>query len=56
MKMLLKKSLSGLVSASSEGDKYLKKIKLNEVVSCEIKKPRNVDHHRKFFALMNHEY
>ncbi len=43
---------SFLPSHNSDYD-ALKKIKVGATVSCEIKQPRNVGFHRKFFALMN---
>lgn len=53
MKIYLKKSLSSLVPADDEAAEALKKYKQGDTVSCEIRKPRNVDHHRKYFALLN---
>lgn len=54
MKILLTKKPDGslLPSYTTDYDK-LKKIKVGETVSCEIKKPRNIFFHRKFFALIN---
>lgn len=31
----------------------LRRIKVGEVVQCEITRPRNLAHHRKFWALLN---
>lgn len=36
---------------SSDHDK-LKNIKVGDIVECEIKKPRNIAHHKKFFTLI----
>ena len=35
------------------GIEALRKIKVGEVVQCEITRPRNLAHHRKFWALLN---
>jgi len=43
---------SFLPSHNSDYD-ALKKIKVGQTVSCEIKQPRNIGFHRKFFALIN---
>ena len=46
---------SFLPAHNSDYDK-LKRIKPGDIVQCEIKKPRNLKFHRKFFALMNMVY
>jgi len=54
MKIHLVKTLDGSLKASDkEATEALKKIKLDTVVSCEIKRKRNYEHHKKFFALLN---
>lgn len=55
MKIFVKKTINGLAPASrTEFDKLQEaKLKLGEYYEVEIKKPRNVGHHRKFFALIN---
>jgi hypothetical protein len=60
MKINLIKTLEGLKPADSEATEMLKGIKLNTVVSCEVKRQRNYEHHKKFFSLLklvidNHE-
>jgi len=52
MKIHLIKTLSGFSPADSEATEALKKIKLNTVVSCEVKRKRNYEHHKKFFSLL----
>jgi hypothetical protein len=53
MKINLIKTLSGLKAADQEATDSLNKIKLNTVVSCEVKRTRNYEHHKKFFSLLN---
>lgn len=54
MKVFLVKQGNGsfLPSHNSDYDS-LKKIKVGAIVSCEIKQPRNIGFHKKFFALIN---
>lgn len=42
-----------LVPAYDSDSEAIKSLKSDEVVSCKITRPRNLEHHRKFFALMN---
>jgi len=53
MKIYLKKNLSKLEPADSEAEEVLKKWKQGDVLSCDIKKPRNYRFHKKAFALFN---
>ena len=57
MKVFLVKQGNGsfLPSHSSDYDS-LKKIKVGATVSCDIKQPRNIGFHKKFFALINLVY
>lgn len=54
MKVILVKQLNNSlkVAYNSDYDK-IKKLKLGEEYQCEIKQPRNLKFHRKFFALIN---
>lgn len=54
MKLLLVKTLNGSLKPAYDADyENLKKIKAGATVECEIKQPRNIKFHRKFFALIN---
>lgn len=54
MKLFVIKSLSGTIKPAYDSDfEHLKKMKAGEVYECEIKMPRNIKFHRKFFALIN---
>lgn len=48
----MRKGLRHLEPVDEAGTEALRKIKLGKVVRCEITQPRNVQHHRKFFALL----
>lgn len=56
MEVLLQKKGKWLVPAEPQSDEVVAGIKDGEVVSCNIKRPRNINHHRLFFALMNEVY
>ena len=47
------KHLTSLRPSDSAGEEMLRNIKHGELVSIEVRRPRNVYHHRKFFALLN---
>ena len=51
-RFLAQKHLGSLRPADSSGEDALRKIGNGEVVSIEVKRPRNVRHHRMFWALM----
>jgi len=53
MKINLIKTLTGLKPIDNEATEALKNIKLDTVVSCEIKRIRNYEHHKKFYSLLN---
>ena len=54
MELYLTKRTDGLFSPSYSSDyEAAKKIKPGDTVKAQIKKPRNVEFHRKFFALLN---
>ena len=52
MKILLAKNLGNLVPVDDEGRDALRGFKYGEILTAEIKKPRNIQHHRKFFAML----
>lgn len=52
--ILMRKGLAGrLEPVDDAGRDFLAKIAAGSVVSAEVKRPRNIGHHRKFFALVN---
>lgn len=53
MKLFVIKDQNSLKPADERSDDYLKKIKQGQWFSIDIRKPRNLQHHRKFWALMN---
>lgn len=56
MRLYLKKVDSCLYPADDESAKYLFQVKNGTVLSADIKKPRNYDMHKKYFALINLAY
>lgn len=53
MKLLLRNTISGLVPLYPSDMDEKRKLKLGHDYEAEIKNPRNVGFHRKFFALIN---
>ena len=53
MKALFQKDAGCLRPFGDEAEAMLQKWKIGSVVSVEVKQPRNPDHHKKFFALLN---
>jgi hypothetical protein len=53
VKIYLKRTFSGLIPDDEQSAEYVQKIKLGNVVSCEVKRPRNHAFHRKFFAMLS---
>lgn len=49
----VQRTVGGLKPIDDNGINILRKIKVGEVIQCEINKPRNLAHHRKFWALLN---
>lgn len=49
---LFRKDAQSLRPASRDAEDLLAKIKLGQDVIVEVKRPRNLQHHRKFWALM----
>lgn len=56
MKVLMCKQLGALRPIDEAGEGLLHKIKNSTLVMVEVRRPRNVGHHRKFFALLNLVY
>lgn len=52
MNIYLTKTLTGLKPSYPSDHEKLGKLKLNEEYLCEVKQPRNLKFHRKFFALL----
>lgn len=54
MKLLMSKSLDGSLRAvDGQGVDALRKIAAGKLVTCEVKQPRNVQHHRLYWALLS---
>lgn len=51
--IFMQRSVSGLIAVDQQGIDVLKKIPVGEEVRCEITKPRNLQHHKKFWALLD---
>jgi len=56
MDILLKKIDNALYPIDAEGAQWLFQCKNGQVVKAKVSKPRNIQFHRKFFALLNHAY
>lgn len=48
---LFRKTLSGLTPANTIAEDRLRKLRLGAVIQADIKQPRNVGHHRMYWAL-----
>jgi len=53
MQLYLTRSVTGLSAADDEAVAHLRRIKVGQVVRADVVVPRNLRHHRKFFALLN---
>lgn len=54
MKLTLVKQLNNTFKAAYDSDyETMKKIKVGDFLECDIKKPRNYEFHKKYFALLN---
>ncbi|MCB0446055.1 MAG: DUF1367 family protein [Gelidibacter sp.] len=54
MEVYLIKTLSGHLAPMTDDDRQnLKSIKVGDEIKCKISRPRNIGHHRKFFAFLN---
>ena len=49
----MKRGLRGLEPADDDGAAYMRRIQQGMMVRVQVWKPRNIKHHRKFFALLN---
>ncbi len=56
MKLLLKNTLHGLIPMYPSDQDNKRQLKIGETYEADIRNPRNVGHHRKFFALINLAY
>ena len=56
MKAHFRKVPGGLAPDDIEATKLLERYKLGDVLSAEVKKPRNYEFHKKFFALMHYAF
>jgi|DEB0MinimDraft_4_1074332.scaffolds.fasta_scaffold71002_3 hypothetical protein len=52
-KVYLIKTLTGLAPDDEASEEILKKLKLGEAVSCDLKKSRNYKFHKKYFSMVN---
>lgn len=52
VKILVVKKLSGLHPVNESGEAVIRRFGLGEIVSVDVKRPRNVLFHRKFFAML----
>lgn len=55
-KVYLVKTLNGLMPAQDSDKEALRNLKLNETYLAEIKQPRNIKFHQKYWALVNLVY
>lgn len=53
MKLYMLRTAGGLKPADPEAEAYVSRLKYNDLVQVEIRRPRNPQFHRKFFALLN---
>ena len=53
VKILVARKLTGLFPVDETGEVVIRKFTPGEVVSIDVKRPRNVAFHRKFFAMLN---
>ena len=52
-KIYVVKTLRGLEPAWDSDEEHVKKLKLGETYAIEIKRPRNIKFHKKYWALVN---
>lgn len=53
MQLFLTRTVSGLAASDDEAVAALRRIKVGKIVRADVVVPRNLRHHRKFFALLN---
>lgn len=51
--MYMTRTLRGLEPADQDAQDALRKVKLGDVVKVDMVRPRNVRHHRRFFAMLH---
>jgi hypothetical protein len=51
MKHFFRRTMSGLVPADDEAEKALRGVKPGVVVAVEVTRPRNIQHHRLYWAM-----
>ena len=52
MKALFRKGLGCLSPADARAEQFLARVKFGDLVQLEAKRPRNIAHHAKFFAML----
>jgi len=52
MKAFFRRTMTGLISESDDGNAILRGIKIGQSVMVEVTKPRNIQHHRLYWALV----
>lgn len=52
MQTVFRRTLTSLVPADEEAEELLRKIKVGSLVTVDVKRGRNLQHHRKFMALL----
>ena len=53
VKILVARKLTGLFPVDETGEVVIRKFSMGEIVSIDVKRPRNVAFHRKFFAMLH---
>lgn len=53
MEIWLHRTIHGLAAQDDAARAYLRKLKLGDVVKCEVIRPRSVKYHRRFFGMLN---
>lgn len=53
MEIWLHRTIHGFAAHDDAAREYLRKVKLGDVVKCEIIRPRSVRYHRRFFGMLN---
>ncbi len=50
---LCKDKLGRLTPDGAQSEEWLRGLPVGQILSCEMKRPRNYEHHKKFFAMLN---
>ena len=56
MKAIFRKTLTGFWPDDENAQKMAKRVKIGDFIEVEIKQPRNIHHHRKFWKLIQMVY